>query len=299
MQLSAAVTSTLRAVLPRTARNWLRDPRQTLRWGIDAGRFAVGGAERLDMRSGWVLRAHPVAARYAYQPLRHDPEQRAELDSFIATCTSGMRLLDVGAHFGVFSLAALHYGGRTASAVAVDPSGTAARMLALHARLNGCADRLLVVQACAGEMEGWRGMLDTGVIGAGYFVEADANRRAEDLSTVRAVSIDALCEELAFTPTHLKIDVEGEELAVLRGASGLLTGSPRPTVFLELHNEILADRGRSADDVVSWLTSRGFICQDVLTGGVGPATFARPVSRLVASASVAQPFGAATSTGSF
>lgn len=282
MALPSSVSSTLRAVVPRSARNWLRDPRQTLRWGIDAGRFAVGQVDRLEMRPGWVLRAHPLAARCAFEPLRHDPEQRAELDSFISECASGMRLLDVGAHFGVFSLAALHYGGATASAVAVDPSGTAARMLAVHARLNDCADRLLVVQACAGDMDGWRGMLDTGVIGAGYFVEPDADRRTEDLSTVRAVSVDALCDELAFTPTHLKIDVEGEELAVMQGASGLLTGFNRPAVFLEIHNEILTARGRRADDVVTWLTSRGFVCQDVLTGAISQATFARPVSRLVA-----------------
>lgn len=282
MAAHSIVTSTLRAVLPRSARNWLRDPRRTLQWGIDAGRFAAGQVDNLEMRPGWVLRAHPLAVRCAYQPLRHDPEQRSELDSFLRACTPGMRLLDVGAHFGVFSLAALHYGGPTASAVAVDPSGTAARMLALHARLNDCADRLLIVQACAGETEGWHGMLDTGVIGAGYFVEPEANRRAEDLSNVRAVTIDALRAELAFTPTHLKIDVEGEELAVLRGASGLLTGPHRPAVFLELHNEILAARSRDPEDVLGWLSARGFTCEDVLTGPVSAITFSRPVSRLVA-----------------
>jgi len=234
------------------------------------------------MRPGWTLRAHPLAARCAYQPMRTDPEQRPELDSFISTCGPGMRLLDIGAHFGVFSFAALHYGGPTASAVALDPSGTAADMLALHARLNACSDRLLVVQACAGDTEGWRGMLDTGVIGAGYFVEADANRRPEDLSSVRAVSVDALCAELAFTPTHLKIDVEGDELAVLRGAYRLLTASHRPFIFLELHNEILAARGQKSDEVVSYLSARGFMCHDVLTGPVSAATFSRPLSRLVA-----------------
>ena len=282
MAATSIVTSTLRVILPRSARNWLRDPRKTLQWGIDAGRFALGQVESLEMRPGWVLRAHPLAARCAYEPLRQDPEQRAELDSFLAACVPGMRLLDVGAHFGVFSFAALYYGGPTASAVAVDPSGTAAHMLGLHAGLNGCSDRLLVVQACAGEVDGWHGMLDTGVIGAGYFVEADADRRAEDLSNVRAVSIDALCAELTFTPTHLKIDVEGEELAALRGASGLLTGPHPPAVFLELHNDILRDRGRDPEDVLDWLSARGFSCEDVLTGPVRPITFLRPVSRLVA-----------------
>lgn len=85
--------------------------------------------ERLEIRPGWVLRAHPLAVRCVYMSQIRDLEQRAELDAFLARCSPGMQLLDVGCHFGVFSLAALHYGGPTARAVAVDPSHTATTML--------------------------------------------------------------------------------------------------------------------------------------------------------------------------
>lgn len=268
--------------MPRSARNWLRDPRRTFQWGMDRARFTLGRVESLEVRPGWVLRAHPLAVRCAFMAQVTDPEQRAELDAFLATCAPGMRLLDVGAHFGVFSFAALHYGGPAARAVAVDPSVTAVRMLALHAELNSCADRLSIVEACAGDGEGERGMLDTGFIGAGYFVAADTNRRSGDLSKVRVVSIDALCAQLAFTPTHVKIDVEGDELAALHGASALLTASQRPIVSLELHNDIIRANGRQPQDVVTWLRQRGFRCDDVLSGPINSATFTRPVSRLVA-----------------
>ena len=273
----------LRALVPRSARNWLRDPRRTFQWAIDHARFAFGRIEPVEIRPGWILRAHPLAARCAYMPLVTDPEQCVELDTFLVRCRPGMRLLDVGAHFGVFSFAALHYGGPGARAVAVEPSSSATKMLALQAELNSCSDRLAVIEACAGAVEGERGMLDTGIIGAGYFVAADSNRRSGDLSRVRAVVVDALCGELAFHPTHLKIDVEGEELDVLRGASALLAGQAPPTIFLELHNAILREKGREPGEVLEWLGRAGYAVEDVLTGPVTTATLTRAVSRLVAS----------------
>ena len=72
-----------------------------------------------------VLRSRHSAFHRGYSWCTSDDELIEELDSFIAHCRRGMVLFDVGAHFGVFSLAALHYGGPDAIAVAVDPSPAA------------------------------------------------------------------------------------------------------------------------------------------------------------------------------
>jgi FkbM family methyltransferase len=257
------VAAAVRAIVPRSARNWLRDPRRSIEWGVDHARFTLGRVERIEVRPGWTVQAHPLAARCAFGAQVHDPEQRCELDAFIARCTPGMRLLDVGAHFGIFSLAAAHFGGPDARVLAVDPSAAATKMLARHARLNGCGDRVAVVTACAAAAAGERGMLDTGVIGAGYFVAADSGRRAADLSRVTAVRLDDLCAAAGFRPTHVKIDVEGDELEVLRGAAAILTREVPPLVFLELHDAILHARGGDATAVVEWLSSRGYRIEPV------------------------------------
>jgi len=87
-------------------------------------------------------------------------------------------------------------------------------------------------------------MVDVGIQARGYFVKADGSRPARDVTLVPTVTIDALALTYGATADDLKIDVEGEEASVLAGARPTLTASGRrPTVFLELHNDILRARG--------------------------------------------------------
>ena len=74
----------------------------------------------------------------------------------------------------------------------------------------------------------------------GYFQVAKG-RSTNELSRTRAVTVDDLTLQNG-APTHLKIDVEGHEAAVLRGARTTLN-QHSPLLFLELHNEIVAREG--------------------------------------------------------
>ena len=124
----------------------------------------------VELRQGWVLRCHPAAAGFARAQHIQDPDQAAELDCFISWCTPGMVFFDAGAHSGVFSLAALHYGGPTARAVAIDPSPEACRLLRLHASVNDVEDRLQVVPAAVAAADGLQHLVDAGVRGAHFQV---------------------------------------------------------------------------------------------------------------------------------
>lgn len=252
------IRSLLRRFVPRTLRNWLRSPGRSLTWAWDEVRYELGRRPTLSLRPGWRLTCHPAARRAIERPQRGDPVQIAELDGFIATCRPGMVLFDLGAHFGVFSFAALHFGGPGSRAVAVDPSAAAVRMLELGARLNGVAGRLSVMRAAAGERGGWCDMLPVGVIADGYYVAPEPDRAQRDLVRVRLVSVDGLIEELGPRPTHLKIDVEGAEAAVLRGARRALAADPPPLVFLELHNAMARRAGTDPGAAVSELAALGY-----------------------------------------
>lgn len=272
-----------RVVVPRGMRNWARRPGETARWAWADARARVGLTDRLELRPGWVIRSHPGAYRFAYHAQVDDPEQVAEFDQFIGHCAPGMVLFDVGAHFGLFALAAVHYGGPTAQAVAMDPSPLAGRVVRFQARANGVADRLRVVQASAGTGSGRQALVAAGIGSAGYFVAPTADHPLSERVEVETVSIDGLAGAAGLTPTHVKIDVEGFELAVLRGGAKAF-GSPRPPLlFLELHNEIIRGSGGDPRECLDLIAGWGFEVRDVSGKLISTeAVLAPPLIRLLA-----------------
>jgi hypothetical protein len=83
-------------------------------------------------------------------------------------------------------------------------------------------------------------------------------------------TVDLLCAELDFRPDAMKIDVEGYELAVLRGARGTLTAS-RPLVFLEIHPARIAELGGSLGELNGLLAELGYQVLDLSGVLVPPA----------------------------
>jgi FkbM family methyltransferase len=214
--------------------------------------------ERIRVRPDWSLLSHPAARRCAYWAQMADPPQMEELDAFIAACSPGMRLLDVGAHFGIFSLAALHYGGPEARAVALDPSPFACRILRIQAALNQATSRLEVVQATASDHTGSEPMVAIGALADGYFATPATGEARRELTVTQATTLDDLATAQRLAPTHLKIDVEGAEQAVLRGGRRLLNGDQAPILFLEMHNQVVRHRGGDPTQTLALLRSFGY-----------------------------------------
>jgi FkbM family methyltransferase len=234
---SDLLKSVIRSTVPRPLRNWLRSPSKSTQWLWDASRFYLGSTVTLHLPPNWTLICHPHAYRVAYKAQIADPEQREEFQNFVLQCNRSMFLLDIGAHFGVFSLAAAHFGGR---AVAIDPSPIATRMIEIQSALNGFSDSIRIIQAAATNEGGSVDMLSSGVFSDGYFKMIQGKAKSE-LTRTRAITIDQLTNQYG-PPTHIKIDVEGQEAAVLLGGRKALD-QYSPILFLELHNEMITSEG--------------------------------------------------------
>jgi len=77
----------------------------------------------------------------------------------------------------------------------------------------------------------------------------------------RMIRLDQFCEEQKCIPDFLKIDVQGYELEVLKGAEGIL--SSVEVVYTEVnHLEIYAGVPL-ASELIGWLAQRGFALHDI------------------------------------
>ena len=244
----------LRAIVPRPLRNAVRQPLKTLTWWWHETAHALGWSPSVDVTDGWRVRCHP-ASRVVFYVHRDEREFRDELDAFRRACTPGMVLVDVGAHLGFFTLAALHYGGPTCRVIAVEPSRRARRILNANLRLAGATDRVRLVPLGLGSTRASVTVLTTGAGGLHQLIRPDGPR--PDTTDVPMLPLDELVAAGGPEPTHVKIDVEGFERAVLEGGRAALTRG-RPVVFLELHGRLLRRAGEDPADVLAILQQCGY-----------------------------------------
>ena len=240
--------------------------------------FKFGVKKILHLPNGRSLVCHPLALKAAYDAQLRDPEQAAEFQQFLSYCHKGMHLFDVGASYGIFSLAAADLGGR---AIAVEPSPIAVKILCTQLRLNRLGDSVEVIAAAAGEAEGSIRMLSSGVFSDGYFRFVSGRRRTETTRT-DVTTLDTLATKFG-TPTHIKIDVEGYEGAVLLGARKLLAESS-PVIFLEIHNEMVAASGGDPNFSLEELLRQGYKILSVYGNPISKReALSPPISRVIAS----------------
>ena len=136
----------------------------------------------------------------------------------------GAVVLDLGAHIGTFSLAAVARGFRV---VAVEAAPRNAALLRASARANGL-DELVVVEAAVSDTPG---VLRFRPVGAWGHV---TDRWAPGVVEVQAQPVSQILREHDIRRVDLvKLDVEGSEMAVIRGMRELLTGRDAPPVVYE------------------------------------------------------------------
>lgn len=243
----------------------------------------MGFIRNIEPIKGWSLKCHPAFFRHVREHQLSDPVQVCEFDQFVTRCHSGMSLVDCGAHYGLFSLAAAHFGGTGATVLAIDPSPMACDMVAKVARLNKLESQIRILESSVGSIVGHMRMISAGVNSAGYYVGMTTENEESQFSRVYCVTVDEICSSRNITATHLKIDVEGMEEAVIEGAHRTLSSRSAPIVFLELHCNLIRMAGGDPAQSLRLLSSHGYGFRDVkgLPIGVDEA-LALPLVRLLA-----------------
>jgi FkbM family methyltransferase len=84
---------------------------------------------------------------------------------------------------------------------------------------------------------------------------------ADNLRSARMITLDGYCREHRLSPDFLKIDVQGYELEVLKGAVQVLGGIE--VVFTEVNHIAVYEGAPLAAELIGWLADRGYALHDV------------------------------------
>lgn len=170
----------------------------------------------------------------------YEPE---ELALIAGRFPAGGGFLDVGANVGNHAVFAAVVCG-AARVTCVEPSAAARMILSVNLALNGLAARVRVEPFAVSDRAG-EAVLVRGASGALGTARVQVEGAGEVVSTIR---IDDTAPE--GRTDFIKIDVEGHELAALRGAEALIARD-RPDMFIEVD-----DANRQAVD--AWLAGAGY-----------------------------------------
>jgi len=154
----------------------------------------------------------------------YEPEIQRVFERHVAP---GSVVFDVGANVGFLSLLAARLAGPAGRVIAFEPAPAAVGYLRRHVALNRAHNIEIIAVAVADE-NGRARFSSAGPVEMGHLAD-------DGQLEVETASLDTLVETGIIPPPDIvKIDVEGAELGVLRGAQAILRAR-RPVVVLSTH----------------------------------------------------------------
>jgi FkbM family methyltransferase len=202
------------------------------------------------MVGGHPMRLHPIFAT-----LNLETVEFASYRAFAAAIHRGDVVYDVGAFIGTYTIIALQKAGPLGRVIAFEPSEVTREHLVRHLEWNGCKDRTIVREVCCGAVSGERRF---------YFLPGKLEAvnglvpvEGFDAKQVPVTSLDTEVANTGWIPAVVKIDVEGAEWDVLKGAEYTLQ-QYRPRLFISLHPAPLAKLGATANAVLDWLVEHEY-----------------------------------------
>ncbi len=185
---------------------------------------------------------------------------RVELRLVREWLREGGDFVDVGAHIGMYSVAAAQALGGRGRVLAFEPNPAARAQLEANLALNGCRDVIVSSAAVSdrvGETE-----LHVPATPDPSFSSLEGGRFAEGKPVrVATMTVDAAVREHGLRPAVVKIDVEGGELGVVAGMEETL--EQRPVLLVEVDPESGAELERR-------LAPRGYRAYRVGRRGLEP-----------------------------
>jgi FkbM family methyltransferase len=168
--------------------------------------------------------------------------------SFIKrSCKEGDTVFDLGAHLGLITVVMAQCVGPNGNVISFEPTPFTNGILRRTVRINGIQKLVEVRNEAVSNASGVAAFHDTNnqASNANSLVRGPQTHHSVEVATI---SLDDFAEQRNLRPAVIKIDVEGAELDVLRGATRLLRRF-RPALWLALHPDAIAASGARLQDI--------------------------------------------------
>jgi FkbM family methyltransferase len=217
---------------------------------------------RLPFGAWWIPRndnfAEPLLAG------AFEPKEMAFVERFLQP---GMTVLDLGAHQGLYTVLASLRVGPSGKVISFEPSPRERWALRLHLALNRRSN--VIVQGVAVGDENAEADLyvvkDTSGFNSLRPPDVDASTTTLRVAVVRLD--DWLASHQIDRVDFVKMDIEGAELAALKGATQLLERRPRPVILAEVQDARTLPWGYRAREVIDYLVDKGYVWFSLLADG--------------------------------
>ena len=209
-----------------------------------------GQGLRRSLPDGDIVRILPAYRYTKWNPI--------EYHAFKACLKPGGVVLDIGANAGNYSLLFGRCVNPTGKVFAFEPAPEAFTGLMRHIQLNALDSVVFPMPAAVSDQPGEASFIANGFQGGNRLLALEEKLRAENVMRVPCVTVDSFCAEKQITPNFIKIDVEGFELAVLRGARQIIQSADKDlALFVELHPGLWPKLGWSRQDLENELAEQG------------------------------------------
>jgi FkbM family methyltransferase len=187
-----------------------------------------------------------------------EPESWEVLEQHIGT---GATFVDIGAHIGYYSLKAAPLAGPTGHVIAIEPNPETIQKLQGNIQASGARTITVEPVACS-DQEATLELFGAPRFNTGEtsLSRANASQDSQAVTSykVRARRLDDILKDAAVSRVDaIKIDVEGAEYLVLKGASETLDRY-HPVILVEIVERQLQGMGTSSKQLIELLRSHGY-----------------------------------------
>jgi FkbM family methyltransferase len=251
----------------KNARTFLRNPivrRRYLRWL--GHRYVTGRPPYISLPKGYkVLPAARFNDYHAIATQHPDEKEFVLLDILLASSEDAV-FIDVGANIGTLSVLA-HSTGHPSRIIALEPNHRYCAAWHMNMSLNGI-DRATLIQSAAGDVCGEVRFRVDPASPLNNKIDIGEIYPSSMIAQVNMITIDALCETLGIGHVGLlKIDTEGAEPIVVRGARKCIREKRIPHILMEFIVEFMEDMGEDPYMFVNELKDMGFALHGIEPDG--------------------------------